>query len=104
MGVRPSERKWAEWLEARRLHGLSDTQVQMARELGMIPDSLRKLAVHAHGKLPLREFLQECYRKRFARESPEIVLSIEECMRRDAANRAKKLARKAARAKRPKST
>lgn len=104
MAVRPSERKWGEWIEARQRHRLSDTQVQMARELGMKPDSLRKLATHAHWKLPLPEFIEDCYRKRFAREVPEVVHSIEECIKRDAANRAKKLSRKAARAKGKKPT
>jgi len=104
MAIRPSEQKWKEWIDARQQHGLSDIQVQMARELGMQPGSLRKLATHANWKLPLPQFIEACYRKRFARDVPEVVHSIEELMKRDAANREKKRARKAARAKGPKTT
>lgn len=69
-----------EWLAARRRFRLSDLQVQMARELGLNPRKLGKIANHDQEpwKAPLPEFLEETYRKRFKRERPEKVRSLEE--------------------------
>jgi hypothetical protein len=68
------------WIDARRRHHLSHAQIQMARELGMLPKSLDKLAngKPARWKLPLAAFIEERYRKRFKRSAPETVTSIEE--------------------------
>ena len=85
-----------DWIEARKRHHLSHAQVQMARELGMNPKKLGKLDNHDQEpwKAPLPQFITHLYFKRFGREQPEVVLSIEERAR---AQRAKKEARKEAR-------
>ncbi len=56
----------------------------MARELGMNPGKLGKLANHDQEswKIPLKQYIEHLYFKRFGRERPEIVLSIEEIARR----------------------
>lgn len=36
------------WIAAQRKHRLSDTHVQMARELGLNPDKLGKIDNHKH--------------------------------------------------------
>ena len=68
------------WIEARKRHGLSHAQVQMARELGMNPKKLGKLdnADQEPWKLPLSAFIENLYRKRFKKDRPDVVLSIEE--------------------------
>jgi hypothetical protein len=73
------------WIEARKRHGLSHGQVQMARELGMNPQKLGKLNNHDQEpwKMPLRQYIQHLYFKRFGKEHPDIIESIEEKVRRD---------------------
>ena len=85
-----------DWIEARRRFGLSHAQVQMARELGMNPRKLGKLDNHDQEpwKAPLPQFIEHLYWKRFGRERPEHVRSIEERAR---AKQTKHAARKAAR-------
>ena len=84
------------WVEARKRHRLSHAQVQMARELGLNPGKLGKLSNHGQEpwKAPLPQFIEHLYLKRFGRERPEHVRSIEERAR---AKQAKQAARKAAR-------
>ena len=84
------------WIEARRKFHLSHAHVQMARELGMNPKKLGKLDNHDQEpwKLPLREFIGKLYFKRFGKECPDAVRSIEEMA---AAKKAKKQVKKAAR-------
>ena len=55
------------WFEARKRFKLSHAQTQMARELGMNPRKLGKLAneKQEQWKLPLPEFIVKCYRKRW---------------------------------------
>ena len=85
------------WIEARKRFRLSHAHVQMARELGLNPKKLGKLANHDQEpwKLPLQDFIVKLYMKRFGRTRPEIIRSIEETA---AAKQAKKQAKKAARA------
>ena len=68
------------WIDARKRHHLSHAHVQMARELGMKPKSLGKLDNHRQEpwKLPLPRFIEELYLKRFGKERPSAVFSIEE--------------------------
>jgi len=82
------------WIEARERYRLSHAQVQMARELGMNPKKLGKIANQGQEpwKLPLPQFIEQCYEKQFGVERPKDVRSIEE---READRRARKLARKA---------
>ena len=85
---KPTQKMQA-WIEARKRHHLSHAQVQMARELGMNPAKLGKIDNHKQEpwKLPLPQFIEELYSKRFGKSSPEAVLSIEERCRRDAAKK-----------------
>ena len=92
-----------EWITARKRHRLSHAQVQMARELGMNPKKLGKLdnADQEPWKLPLPAFIESLYQKRFGRDRPDVVRSIEEHARlleqKKAARReAKRLRREAA--------
>ena len=78
------------WIEARRRHGLSHVQVQMARELGMNPNEFGKLdnADQEPWKQPLPAFMENLYRKRFNKDRPDVVLSIEERARLEEQNKA----------------
>jgi hypothetical protein len=62
--------KLVPWVEAKKRHGLTDVQVQMARELGMNPKKLGKIDNHKQEpwKLPLPQFIERLYFKRFKRE------------------------------------
>ena len=72
------------WIDARKRHHLSHAQVQMARELGMNPAKLGKIDNHEqeHWKLPLPQFIEQVYEKRFGKPRPDLVLSIEDMARR----------------------
>ncbi len=81
---------------AQKRHHLSDGQVQMARELGFKPDSLRKIDNHKQEpwKTPLPQHIENLYEKRFKREKPELVKSLKQQLQDDAAKReAKKKAK-----------
>ncbi len=89
-----------EWMVAQKRHHLSDVQVQMARELGSKPDSLRKIDNHKQEpwKTPLPQHIENLYEKRFKREKPEVVKSQKQQLQDDAAKReAKKKAKDARR-------
>ena len=79
-----------EWIEARRRFHLSHAQVQMARELGMSPRKLGKLANHDQEpwKTPLPLFIEDIYLRRFGKEQPDVVLSVEERERLASAKKA----------------
>ena len=68
------------WIDARKKYHLSHAQIQMARELGMNPKSFGKLANHRQEKwkLPMPQFIEELYSKRFRKAKPEQVTSIED--------------------------
>lgn len=73
-------KKLQEWIQARERFQLSDAQVQMARELGL---NARKLGEKVRPRegvaaLSVAEFIDASYLKRFGKEQPELVLSIEE--------------------------
>jgi hypothetical protein len=78
------------WVDARRRFHLSHMHVQMARELGLNPKKLGNIANHEQEswKLPLPQFIEEIYEKRFRRERPEKVVSVEDVQRRRDAKRA----------------
>ena len=87
------------WFEARKRFKLSHTEIQMARELGTNPNGFGKLDNHRQGrwKLPLAQFIAECYEKRFGRPRPEhvrtleqIILAEEERKKRDQLAKAEK--------------
>ena len=85
MAKKKPSQKMQIWIDARKRHRLSHTQVQMARELGMNPAKLGKLdnADQEPWKMPLGHYIEHLYRKRFARECPENVLSLEAKIRLD---------------------
>jgi hypothetical protein len=84
------------WIDARRRHRLSHAQVQMARELGMNPKKLGKIDNHIQEpwKMPLRQFIEHLYFKRFGKHTPDVVLSIEQKILRDEEKKARKRAMK----------
>ncbi len=90
--------KYQIWIVARQRHKLSNLQIQMVRELGMNPKGFGKLDNHHQEswKLPLGQFIEECYLKRFGKY-PDKVLSIEQRVKLD---NQKKAARKRAKAMR----
>ena len=65
------------WVEAKKRHRLTQAHIQMARELGMNPRKFGKLDNHRQErwKMPLRQFIEHLYEKRFNRRRPERVLS-----------------------------
>jgi hypothetical protein len=86
----PIPPKLQPWLAARTKYRLTHAQVQMARELGMNPKKFGSLANHRQEpwKVPLLEFIEECYRKRFGKPQPEDPRSIEERVAAQAAKKA----------------
>jgi uncharacterized protein len=85
--------KYQIWIDARKGFHLSDAQVQMARELGINPTNFGKLANHKQEpwKAPLPDFIESLYLKRFGKERPDQVRSIEDLI---AAQDLKKAARR----------
>ena len=79
---KPNQKMQA-WIDARKRHHLSNAQVQMSRELGMNPKKLGKLDNHDQEpwKMPLRQYIEQLYFKRFGKEQPDVVLSIEQKVR-----------------------
>jgi hypothetical protein len=72
--------KFQVWVDARKRYKLSDTHIQMARELGMNPKKFGKLNNHDQEpwKAPLPIFIEHLYFKNFGKERPENVRSIEQ--------------------------
>jgi len=71
------------WVEVRKKYNLSHTQIQMARELGLNPKKFGSLGntKEQQWKLPLTEFIEEIYFKRFKKRTPENVKSIEQMVK-----------------------
>jgi hypothetical protein len=67
------------WINARKQHHLTDMHIQMARELGLNPKKFGKLSNHKQEpwKLPLPDFIEKIYFKRFKKERPDVVKSVE---------------------------
>jgi hypothetical protein len=84
------------WIDARRRFHLSDSHVQMARELGMNPRNLGALANHEQEpwKAPLPVFIEHLYQKRFGKAQPDRVISIEDRAQEIAAKKAAKRERR----------
>ena len=72
--------KYQIWIDARKRHKLSHTHIQMARELGMNPKKFGKLDNHKQEpwKAPLPIFIENLYFKRFGKERPDNVRTIEQ--------------------------
>lgn len=90
------------WIDARKKYRLSDAQVQMARELGMNPKRFGGKANHRQEpwKLPLPQFIEHLYFKRFGKNRPDRVITIEnrvkEIQRKKEEQRERKRGRKSA--------
>ena len=67
------------WIEARKKYHLSHAQIQMARELGMDPKSFKKLSGNKQEpwKLSLPAYIGKLFKKRFGKNLPDDVRSIE---------------------------
>ena len=89
--------KYRIWIEARRRYHLSDAQVQMARELGLSPHKFGKIANEKQEpwKIPLPQFIEAIYLKRFHKSQPEVVQSLEEMIKAQQEKNAEKKTRKA---------
>ena len=81
---KPNQKMQA-WIDARKRHHLSHAHVQMARELGMNPKKLGGIDNHRQEpwKMPLRQFIEHLYLKRFGKDRPDNVMSIEDRIRRE---------------------
>ncbi|MBU1109581.1 MAG: hypothetical protein KKB51_23060 [Candidatus Riflebacteria bacterium] len=77
------------WFEVRKKFRLSDAQIQMARELGLNPKKFGSLANSNQEawKLPLPQFIEKIYLKKFGREKPIEVISLEAKLKNDKAKR-----------------
>ena len=75
--------KYQAWIDARKRFRLSHAHVQMARELGMNPKKFGKLANHKQEpwKQPLPDFIESLYWKRFKKDHPDNVRSIEQMVK-----------------------
>jgi hypothetical protein len=75
--------KYQVWIDARKIHKLSHAHIQMARELGMNPKKFGKLDNHKQEpwKAPLPIFIEDIYFKRFGKERPDNVRSIEQMVK-----------------------
>ena len=75
--------KYQVWVDARKRHKLSHAHIQMARELGMNPKKFGNLDNHRQEpwKAPLPIFIENLYFKRFGKERPENVRSIEQIVK-----------------------
>jgi hypothetical protein len=71
------------WIDIRKRYHLSDVHIQMARELGMNPKKFGKISNERQEpwKKPLPLFIERVYFKRFGRERPVDINSIEEVFR-----------------------
>ena len=76
MGVKVENKKW---IEAKKRFHLSDTHIQMARELGMNPKKFGSLANHKQEKWksPLPDFIEELYFKSFKKDRPDVIKKLE---------------------------
>ena len=77
------------WIDARKRFHLSHAHVQMARDLGLNPKKLGKLDNHEQEpwKLPLPEFIEHLYFKRYGKARPDVVVSLEERARIEVTSR-----------------
>jgi transcriptional regulator with XRE-family HTH domain len=84
------------WMDARKKFHLSQAQIEMAREIGLNPKKLGKLANHRQEpwKMPLPQFIEYLYHKRYGRDLPTAVTSVEEKFEMEHRKKLAKRARK----------
>lgn len=99
MKTREHHDKYQVWIDARKRHKLSHATVHMARQLGMTPEGVDKLARASQhpGKPMLADVIAKRYLEKFGRPGPPQVLSIEQMAEREGQKRAEQRARKAER-------
>jgi len=81
-------KKYKIWLEAKKKFRLSRKHIQMARELGLNPKKFGSLGNHKQQpwKSPLSEFIEDIYFKRFKKDNPDKIITIQELIKADKAN------------------
>jgi hypothetical protein len=74
------QEKFQAWIDVRKRYHLSHAHIQMAKELGMNPKKFGKIANHKQEpwKAPLPDFIEAVYFKRFGKNQPDEVKSIEQ--------------------------
>ncbi len=72
--------KYQIWIDVRKRYHLPHVHIQMARELGMNPKKFGKIANSKQEpwKAPLPIFIEDLYFKRFGKNRPDEVRSIEQ--------------------------
>jgi hypothetical protein len=80
MAGKKANQKLQAWSEARARHHLTEAQVQMARELGLNPAQLGQIDNQP-------EFIEDTYRKRFGKATPDVGNSVEERAREEPTKR-----------------
>ena len=90
--------KYLPRVETKERFHLSDAPFQMSRELGPNPKKFGSLVnmKQEPWKMPLPEFNEELYFKRFKRNRPDNICSIEQIVRDAERRRAERTARKQA--------
>jgi len=84
------------WLETKRLGGLTNAHIQMARELRMKPKRLRNLACAS--PMVLIQRIEALYHERFNKSRPDVVVPLRQLLREaEARERTEKRERKRAR-------
>lgn len=88
--------KYQSWVDARTRFHLSDMHIQMARELGMNSKKFGRVANHKQEpwKEPLPDFIESLYRKRFKKDRPENIRSVERVVKEKKRKQAERKARK----------
>jgi len=88
--------RYQSWVDVRTRFHLSDMHIQMARELGINPKKFGKLANHMQEpwKEPLPDFIESLYRKRFKKDRPENVRSVERMVKEEKRKQAERKAQK----------
>jgi hypothetical protein len=69
------------WVEVKRQHGLTDAQVQMARELGMKTQQLARNGSTEPGQAPLAQRIESLYLKRFKMPGPDSVVPLRQLLK-----------------------
>ena len=84
------------WIDTRKRFHLSHAHIRMARELGLNPKKFGSLAINRQEpwKLPLPDFIEEIYCKRFKKSRTDNVRSIEHMVVDHNRKKAKRKARK----------
>jgi hypothetical protein len=90
-----------QWTKVKRLHGLTDVQVHMARELRMNPKRLIESEDTTPGVMqtPLSQRIEGLYLKRFKKSQPDFVVPLRQALH-DARTRERAEARERRRRKR----